>query len=154
MNLDRTDQRILNILQSNGRISNQDLADKVGLSATPCARRVKRLEDEGLIKAYVAILDAEKLGLDLTAYLSISMDTHTPERFDDFERAIQAFPEVLECAIVTGQSADFMLKVLVRDMKHYEKFLLQNLTKIAGVAGVHSSFVLREIIHTTAIDVY
>lgn len=152
MSLDRTDKRLLAILQTNGRISNQNLAEQVGLSATPCARRVKRLEDEGFICGYMALLDAEKLGLDLIAYLSISMDKHTPERFTVFEQAIVAFPEVLECAIVTGQTADFMLKVLVEDMKHYEEFLLQRLTKIKGVSGVHSSFVLRSIIQSNVID--
>ena len=152
MSLDRTDKRLLAILQTNGRISNQDLAEQVGLSATPCARRVKRLEDEGFIRGYMALLDAEKLGLNLIAYLSISMDKHTPERFTVFEQAIVAFPEVLECAIVTGQTADFMLKVLVEDMKHYEEFLLQRLTKIKGVSGVHSSFVLRSIIQSNVID--
>lgn len=153
MPIDKIDRKILALLQSHGRISNHELAEQIGLSATPCARRVKRLEDEGFIERYSAVVNPAMLGLDLTAYLSISMDKHTPERFDAFETAIKAFPEVLECSIVTGQSADFMLKVIVKDMKHYETFLLQHLTKIPGVSGVHSSFVLRNIIHRAGVSV-
>ncbi len=153
MTLDRADKKILSVLQSHGRISNHELAEHIGLSATPCARRVKRLEDEGYIQQYKAVINPEKLGLDLTAYLSISMDRHTPERFNTFESAIKGFPEVLECAIVTGQSADFMLKVIVKDMKHYEQFLLHHLTNIPGVTGVHSSFVLRNIVSGGGVDV-
>lgn len=151
MTIDRIDKKILKLLQQNARISNQELAEAVGLSATPCARRVKQLEDSGLISAYVALLDANKLGLTLTAYLSISMDRHTPDRFAEFERIVSTYPEILECYIVTGQSADFMLKVMVKDMSHYEQFLLGRLTKIPGVTGVHSSFVLRKVIHQTAL---
>jgi Lrp/AsnC family leucine-responsive transcriptional regulator len=149
--LDRTDKRILSLLQEDAHISNQELADKVGLSATPCSRRVKRLEEEGVIKGAVTLLSAEKLALNLTAYLGISMDRHTPDRFDNFEQTVLQYPEVLECCIVTGQQADYMLKVIVKDMQHYERFLLGRLTRIPGVTGVHSSFVLREVIHKTAL---
>ena len=149
--LDRTDRRLLDYLQRNARASNLELAEAVGLSATPCARRVKRLEDSGIISAYVALLDAKSLGLSLTAMISISMDRHTPERFAGFEAAIGQMPEVVECSIVTGQSADYLLKAVVPDMAHYEAFLLGKLTKIDGVTGVHSSFVLRKIIATTAL---
>lgn len=153
MELDRTDKRILQLMQVNGRISNQELADKIGLSATPCSRRVKRLEASGLIQQHVTLLNPEVLGLNLTAYLGISMDKHTPERFEAFEKTVQDYDEVMACAIVTGQSADYMLKVVVADMKHYEEFLLGRLTRIAGVTGVHSSFVLRKVIDKTALPV-
>lgn len=149
--LDKIDKKILAILQANARISNQELAEQVGLSATPCARRVKRLEDSGLIQAYCTLLNPEVLDLNLTAYLSISMDRHTPDRFERFEQTIKDYPEVLECCIVTGQQADFMLKVIVHDMQHYEQFLLGRLTRIPGVTGVHSSFVLRRIINKIAL---
>lgn len=152
-NIDRKDQRILEEIQQNARISNLELADKVGLSPTPCLRRVKRLEEEGIIDRHVTLLDAEKLGLGLTAYVGISMDRHTPDRFDDFEAAIQSMPEVLECAIVTGQEADFLLKVIVRDMVQYEQFLLGKLTRLKGVTGVHSSFVLRKLVSRTDLPV-
>ncbi|MBT8149249.1 MAG: Lrp/AsnC family transcriptional regulator [Gammaproteobacteria bacterium] len=151
LQLDRTDKRILEHLQRNARASNLELAEAVGLSATPCARRVKRLEDSGIIRAYVALLDAQQLGLSLTAMISISMDRHTPERFAGFEAAVATMPEVVECSIVTGQSADYLLKAVVPDMGHYEAFLLGKLTKIDGVTGVHSSFVLRKIVASTAL---
>lgn len=144
--LDSTDRHILQILMRDGRVSNLDLAERVNLSPTPCARRVKRLEDEGLIKGYTVKLDKHKLGLTLTALISISMDRHTPDRFEKFESLIKKMPEIIECNLVTGQSADYLLKALLPDMAHYEAFLLGKLTKIPGVTGVHSSFVLREVI--------
>lgn len=147
--LDRIDKRILQEMQRNGRITNLELADKVGLSPTPCSRRVKRLEDSGLIDRHVTLLKPKALGLNLTAMVGISMDRHTPDRFEAFERAIAQLPEVMECMIVTGQAADFLLKVVVRDMEHYESFLLGQLTKLEGVTGVHSSFVLREVMKKT-----
>jgi len=149
--LDCIDKHILRILQTDARISNLELSEQVGLSPSPCSRRVKQLEDVGLIKAHVTLLDPEALGLKLMAMIGISMDRHTPDRFKNFEEAIVKMPEVLECSIVTGQSADFLLKVLVRDMHHFEKFLLGQLTKLKGVSGVHSSFVLRQVINRTDI---
>ena len=151
LSLDKIDKHILTLMQSNGRISNLELADKVGLSPTPCSRRVKRLEDSGLIDGHVTLLNKEALGLNLTAIIGISMDRHTPDRFEQFEKAIVNMPEVIECSIVTGQTADFLLKVVVSDMQHYEKFLLGNLTRLTGVTGVHSSFVLRHVVKKTAL---
>ena len=151
VSLDRIDKHILKLMQGNGRISNLELADQVGLSPTPCSRRVKRLEESGLITGHVTLLDPQALGLNLTAIVGIAMDRHTPDRFESFEKAISAMPEVIECSIVTGQTADFLLKVVVRDMQHYEKFLLGNLTRLEGVTGVHSSFVLRNLVKNTAL---
>lgn len=149
--LDRIDKNILQLMQENARISNLELADSVGLSPTPCSRRVKRLEESGLIDRHVTLLNPASLGLNLTAMIGISMDRHTPDRFEKFEAAIVELPEVLECSIVTGQAADFLLKVVVRDMQHYEQFLLGQLTRLDGVTGVHSSFVLREVLKKTAL---
>jgi Lrp/AsnC family leucine-responsive transcriptional regulator len=151
VSLDRIDKHILKLMQGNGRISNLELADQVGLSPTPCSRRVKRLEESGLITGHVTLLDPQALGLNLTAIVGIAMDRHTPDRFESFEKAISTMPEVIECSIVTGQTADFLLKVVVRDMQHYEKFLLGNLTRLEGVSGVHSSFVLRSLVKNTAL---
>jgi len=151
VSLDRIDKHILKLMQGNGRISNLELADQVGLSPTPCSRRVKRLEESGLITGHVTLLDPQALGLNLTAIVGIAMDRHTPDRFESFEKAISTMPEVIECSIVTGQTADFLLKVVVRDMQHYEKFLLGNLTRLEGVSGVHSSFVLRNLVKNTAL---
>ncbi|MEP1471405.1 MAG: Lrp/AsnC family transcriptional regulator [Halieaceae bacterium] len=151
MKLDRTDRRILDAMQQHGRISNLELADAVGLSPTPCSRRVKRLEESGLIRDHVTLLNQSLLGLKLTAWISISMDRHTPERFDAFEAEVGDYPEVMECAVVTGQSADYLLKAVVPDMEYYERFLLGRLTRIPGVTGVQSSFELRRVIQRTAL---
>ena len=153
MKLDRYDQHILEILQADGRINNQDLADRIGLSPSPCLRRVRALEESGLIVGYRALLDAKKLGLTLTALIHISMDKHTPERFANFEATVSLLPEVLECLLITGQNADYQLKVAVRDMDHYQALLLNKLASITGVTGVHSSFVLRQVLHKTALAV-
>ncbi|GLR69362.1 AsnC family transcriptional regulator [Agaribacter marinus] len=153
MKLDDTDKAILRHMQNNGRITNLELAELVNLSPTPCARRVKRLEESGIIDKTVTILKPQMLGLNLIAMVGISMDRHTHDRFITFENAVKNMPEVLECMVVTGQTADFLLKVIVRDMQHYETFLLNKLTKLEGVVGVHSSFVLRDVICRTALDV-
>jgi Lrp/AsnC family leucine-responsive transcriptional regulator len=152
--LDVYDKHILAILQEEGKISNQDLAERVGLSASPCLRRVKALEDRGIIKSYHALLDPKKVDLGLTALIQISMDKHTTERFGSFEKEIVTIPEILECLLITGQSADYQLKVIVKDLEEYQKLLLQKITKIPGVTGVHSSFVLNKVIEKTAIPVY
>jgi len=149
MKLDRTDRRILQAMQRNARISNLELAETVGLSPTPCSRRVKRLEESGIIRCHVTLLNQSMLGLKLTAYISISMDRHTPERFEAFEAQVADYPEVMECSVVTGQSADYLLKAVVPDMEYYEKFLLGKLTRIEGVSGVHSSFELRRVVQRT-----
>ncbi len=151
--LDKIDKRILAELQRNARISNQELADKVGLSPSPCLRRVKHLEEAGLIKGYVTELDASKLGLKLMAIVQVAMDRHTPDRFEQFEATIKTYPQVLECIMITGQSADYQLKVLVKDMDEYQDFLLKKLTRITGVSDVRSSFVLRQILSTTAVPI-
>ena len=153
MKLDRYDKKILEVLQAEGRIHNQDLADRIGLSASPCLRRVRALEESGLILGYRAMLDARKLGLTLMALIHISMDVHTPERFDHFEAAVALLPEVLECLLITGQDADYQLKVAVRDMDHYQFLLLNKITRIEGVTGVHSSFVLRRVVDKTTLSV-
>jgi Lrp/AsnC family leucine-responsive transcriptional regulator len=153
MQIDRFDQHILEVLQKDGRINNQDLAERIGLSPSPCLRRVRALEEAGLITGYRALLDAKKLGLTLMALVHISMDKHTPERFANFEAAVVVLPEVLECLLITGQDADYQLKVVVRDMDHYQALLLNQLTRIDGVTGVHSSFVLRRVVDRTTLAV-
>ena len=151
--LDRYDWHILQILQDDGRMSNQELADRIGLSPSPCLRRVKALEDSGLITGYRALVDAKKLGLTLMALIHIAMDQHTPERFAAFEAQVQMIPQVLECLLITGQKADYQLKVIVKDLEAYQELLLNRITRIPGVSGVHTSFVLRHVIHKTALPV-
>lgn len=151
MELDRTDLKILAQLQEHGGLSNLELAERVGLSPTPCARRVKRLEADGVIKSRVTLLEQSRLGLTLTAHIGVTMDRHTPERFEAFEAAVIAYPEIIDCCVVTGQSADYLIKAVVKDMAHYEQFLLGKLTRIPGVTGVHSSFELRKVVSRTAL---
>jgi len=153
MELDRYDRHILEVLQADGRLSNQELADRIGLSPSPCLRRVRTLEESGLITGYRALVDAKKLGLSLMALLHISMDKHTPERFANFEKKVAAQPEVLECLLITGQEADYQLKVIIRDMDAYQELLLNRITRIEGVTGVHTSFVLRRVLDKTAVPV-
>ena len=149
MQLDKLDKRILQALQKDGTITNLELAEKIGLSPSPCARRVKLLEEVGIIDRRVTLLNPSKLDLKLTALIQISMDRHTPDRFEIFEQKVRSFPEVIECLLITGQSADYQLKVLVPDMEYYQEFLLNKITRIEGVTGVHSSFMLREVCNTT-----
>ena len=126
-----------------------ELAERVGLSATPCARRVKQLEEAGIIERCVTLLNASRLGLKLTALIQISMDRHTPARFEHFESRIKHYPEVIECSLITGQAADYLLKVVVPDMEYYQEFLLNKITRIEGVTDVHSSFIMRKVVNAT-----
>ncbi len=151
MGLDKIDLNILRELQQDSSLTNQELADRVGLSASPCLRRVKALEESGVIDRSVTLLDEKKLGLKLTAFIQISMDRHTPDRFEVFESLLESYPEVKSCHLVTGQSADYLLEVVVEDMERYQEFLLGRLTRIAGVTGVHSSFLLRRVINRTSL---
>lgn len=149
--LDRYDRRILEELQRDGRLTNLELAERIGLSPSPCLRRVRALEEAGVIAGYRALLDARKLGLSLVALLSISMDRHTPERFARFDAIVADLPEVLECLLITGREADYQLKVVVRDMDAYQELLLNKITRIEGVSGVQSSFVLRRVVERTSL---
>jgi len=153
MEIDRYDRKILSALQQDGRLSNQELADRIGLSPSPCLRRVRALEESGYLIGYRALVDAKKLGLSLIALIHISMDRHTPERFANFEAVVTDIPEVMECLLITGQDADYQLKVIVRDMDAYQELLLNRITRITGVTGVHSSFVLRRVVERTALAI-
>lgn len=151
MELDSYDKQLLNIIQSNGKITNQELADQIGLSPSACLRRMKLLEESGIILNYEALIDFRKLGLNLTAVVAISMDKHTTERFEVFEAEIGKIPEITECLLITGQSADYQLHIIVRDLEHFHQILLGKITQIPGVSGVHSSFVLKKIISHRAV---
>lgn len=149
--IDDIDEQLLRILQSDARISITELAERVNLSATPCARRIKRMEDAGIIIGYHTKTDAQKLGYPLAVFIGISMDRHTAERFEQFEQKILSFEEVVSCSIVTGRTEDYLIKVRVRDMAHYEEFLLHRLNRVEGVAQVHTSFELREVFNRSMI---
>lgn len=150
-NLDKFDKHILALLQVDASLSNLQLAERVGLSPSPCLRRVQKLEALGVITGRRALLSPKALGLGLTVMIQISMDKHTPERFAHFEASVADFSEVQQCYLITGQSADYLLKVVVPDMDAYQHFLLNTLTRIDGVSGVHSSFVMRRVVDTTAL---
>ncbi|MEL0636364.1 Lrp/AsnC family transcriptional regulator [Marinomonas sp. TI.3.20] len=145
MKFDKIDLSILKEIQQDSSLTNQELADRVGLSPSPCLRRVKALEESGIIDRKVTLLKRSGLGLKLTAFLQISMDRHTPDRFSVFEEEVNAFPEVRNCNLVTGQNCDYLLEVVVEDMEKYHDFLLGKLTRIPGVTGVQSSFLLRSV---------
>ena len=153
MEIDRFDRQILQVIQQDGRISNQELADRIGLSPSPCLRRVRALEEAGIVTGYRALVNAKALGYTLMALIYISMDKHTPERFEHFEKEISQISEVLECLLITGQDADYQIKVIVRDMDAFQELLLNRINRIQGVTGVHSSFVLRRVVDKTALPV-
>ena len=151
VDIDDIDRRLLRLLQNDARMSITELAERVNLSATPCARRLKRLEDSGVITGYHTQTNAQKLGYPLAVFIAISMDRHTADRFEQFEDKIQSFDEVISCSIVTGRTEDYLIKVRVRDMAHYEEFLLHRLNRIEGVAQVHTSFELREVFNRSMV---
>ena len=151
MQLDKFDIQILHELQNDGSLSNQELAERVGLTPAPCSRRVKQLEEEGVIRDKVVRINERAVNLHLTAILHISMDKHIPERFQRFEDTVSQYPEVIECYIITGHEADYQLKVSVPDMDSYHELLLGKITRIEGVSGVKSAFVMRKVIDNTKV---
>jgi len=153
--LDRTDLRILQCLQEDGRLTNQELAERVSLSPSPCLRRVRRLEDEGVIRRYVALLDPEAIGLGLLAYVNVKLEKRAMAQggryaFDDFRDAVKNWPEVAACYATTGDSA-YLMRVHVQDLAHFSRFVMDTLLKYPGVLDVRSSFALERIKDTTAL---
>ncbi|UYN93956.1 MAG: Lrp/AsnC family transcriptional regulator [Enhydrobacter sp.] len=149
ISLDDIDRRILQRLQQEGRLSNTELADKVGLSSSPCWRRVKALEEAGVIRGYAALLDAKAVGLGVNVFMSVSLSTQVEKALKEFERAAAARPEVMECYLMTGDS-DYLLRIVVPDLEAYERFVM-DFTKIAGIAQIRSSFALRTVKQATAL---
>ena len=144
MKLDEIDVKILHHLQREARISNVDLASRVGLSPAPCLRRVRSLEEAGVIRKYVALLDPRALNLNVTVLVQVSLDRQVAERFQMFEHAIRDRPEVLECDVTTGPS-DFLLRVVVKDVAAYEQFQREFLSRIESVSSTNSSFALKQV---------
>ena len=149
---DRATRLILEALQQDSRQSTQALADKVGLSATPVWRRVKDLEESGVIRRHVALVDREKLGLSICVLANVSLVRHSEGAVEAFEAMIAASPEIIECQAITGE-ADYVIKVVVPDMKAYDQFLQSKVFKVPGVASVRSNVVLREVKYETALPV-
>ncbi|MCM4154142.1 Lrp/AsnC family transcriptional regulator [Arenibacter sp. N53] len=150
--LDRIDYKILNLLQTNSNLTTKELANKVNLSTTPVFERVKRLEKNGYIKKFVAVLDAEKLDKGLTVFCNITLKQHTREIGHKFVKDIIAIKEVTECYNVSGDY-DFLLKVMVKDMKHYQDFVLNHLGEIKNIGSAHSTFVMGEIKNTYSVPI-
>ncbi len=149
---DATDTRILNVLQKRGRISNADLSDAVNLSASACHRRVQRLEEAGIIRDYVALLDPRKLGRPTVVFVEITLSGQADEVLDAFERGVKLIPDVLECHLMAG-TADYLLKVVAEDTEDFARIHRRYLARLPGVAQMHSSFALRIVRQTTALPV-
>ncbi len=147
--LDPIDWQILDLLQHNAKLTNKEIAEKVGKTSTPVYERIKRLEQQGYIKQYVAILDKKKIGRTLSAFTSVQLKEHEHTVLQQFEQEIVQLPEVMECYHMTGTD-DYLLKVVVRDMDEYQEFIKFKLSKIANIATVRSSFIMTEIKHETA----
>ena len=148
--IDEIDRKILQTLQQDARISNVRLARKVGLSPSPCLRRVRELESRGVIRDYVSLLDPAAIGLGVSVFVQVTLEKQVEKELELFEQAVLERPEVMECYLMTGD-ADYLLRVVVRDVPSFERFLLDHLTRIPGVAGIKSSFALKQVKYRTAL---
>ena len=148
--LDAIDRQILHHLQENARIPNVDLARRVGLSPSPCSRRVHELETEGVIRRYATLIDPGAAGLPVSVFISVTLETQVERNLEVFETAISELPEVMECYLMTGD-ADYLLRVVVPDLAAYRQFLMDHLTRIPGVSNIRSSFALKQVTYRTAL---
>ena len=147
--LDRIDRRILQELQADGSLTNLDLSERIGLSPSPCARRVKMLQEAGIINRQITLLNQDQLGLPISIYVMVCLENQESTRLENFDRCISAWPEVLECSLITGSDADYLLKVVMPDMDYYQRFLLKKLNLVDGVRSIKTSFVLRKVVQRT-----
>ncbi len=152
MQLDTTDRRILRVLQKQGRVTNAELAELVHLSPSACHRRVQRLESEGIIADYVALLDLKSIGRPTVVYVEIKLSGQSDEILDAFEREIRRVPDVLECHLMAG-SADYLLKIIAADTEDFARIHRRYLSRLPGVVQMQSSFALRTVVKTTAVDI-
>lgn len=148
--LDAVDRRILTVLQEDARISNVDLAEQVGISPSPCWRRVKTLEDSGVIAKHVSLVDPAAVGLPVSVFVQVTLERQIETALETFEQTVLARPEVMECYLMTGDS-DYLLRVVVADLAAYERFLMDHLTRLNGVASIKSSFALKQVKYRTAL---
>ncbi len=148
--LDDIDRCILERLQENARTANVDLADEVGLSASPCLRRVRDLEDNGVIRSHVTLLDPAAVGLPVSVFVNVTLERQIEHALETFESVVLERPEVMECYLMTGD-ADYLLRVVVPDVGAYERFLMDHLTRVPGVASIKSSFALNQVKYRTAL---
>lgn len=150
MELDELDRKILICLQDNARMSNAELAAAVGLSPSPCWRRVRALEKAGVVRKYAAIVEAKAIGLPVNVFVSVTLEKQVEDWLERFEAALRDRPEVMECYLMTGEF-DYLLRVVVPDLAAYERFVLDHLTRIPGIAGIKSSFALKQVQYKTAL---
>ena len=148
--LDAIDRQILRHLQENARIPNVDLARRVGLSPSPCSRRVRELETGGVIRRYATLIDPGAAGLPVSVFISVTLDKQIERNLEVFESAVTKLPEVMECYLMTGD-ADYLLRVVVPDLASYRRFLMDHLTRISGVSNIRSSFALKQVTYRTAL---
>lgn len=150
MAIDEIDLKILDELQANGRLTNVELATRVGLSPSPCLTRVRSLEEVGIIARYVALLDAERIGPSVSVFIQVALERQSEDALSAFEKAVRGMPEVMECYLMSGDS-DYLLRVLVRDTAHLRDFVRDTLTNLPGVAKIRSSFALKQVKYQTAL---
>lgn len=144
LELDSIDRKILRALQDDGKVSMAELAEKVGLSPSPCARRVRLMEKAGIIKGYAAIIDQKKVGLPISAFASIKLERQREEDLDRFEEAVSRWPEVLDCYLMTGQR-DYLMRIVAADLEAYEHFIKNKLTRLENIASIETSFALGQV---------
>lgn len=150
--LDKLDYKILHHLQNDGRISNAELADRIGLSPSPCLRRVKALELHGIIERYVAIVKPKAVGLPINVVVNVSLQSQQQSQLQTFQQRISECREVMECYLMTGGS-DYMLRVVVPDLEHFERFLAEKLSCIPGISNIQSSFALKQLVYRTELPI-
>jgi Lrp/AsnC family transcriptional regulator, leucine-responsive regulatory protein len=150
--LDAIDHKILRLLQEDGRITVQALAEQVGLSHSPCLRRVRQLEESGVIRGYVAVVEQKEVGLPVSVFISIKLERQIEEFLDRFDAAIVQWPEVLECYLMTG-TQDYLLRVVCADLVAYERFIKDKLTRLDGIASIESSFALAQVKYTNVLPI-
>ena len=146
--LDNTDRRILRVIQEEARVSNSELAERVGLSPSPCWRRVRTLEENGVIERYVTLVNAKAVGLPINVFATVTLEKQAESALELFEKAVKKRPEVMECNLMTGEF-DYLLRVVVPDLAAYERFLMDHLTRIKGIASIKSSFSLKQVSYKT-----
>jgi Lrp/AsnC family leucine-responsive transcriptional regulator len=149
-NLDEIDLRILDQMQGDARLSNVDLAERVGLSPSPCLRRLRKLESDGVIQGYMTFVDQAKVGLPVSVFISVALKEQSESALEEFETSVSALPQVMECYLMTG-TADYLLRVVMQDLSDYEQFLKNHLTRIPAIASIQSSFALKQVSYRTVL---